>query len=116
MKRRVWVNVAIAVSAVAGLLGLLVGGLNIFTHWCGEDCGSTASRVSWGLAQVVAALLLLAGAYFAAKGNPNARWIWIAAVVASLLVYFWAWVIIVPVAVVIALGIYALWPTSKPVT
>ena len=116
MKRKMWVNVAIAVSAVTGVLGLLVGVLNIFTHWCGDDCGSTVSRVSWGLAQSVAALLLLAGAYFAAKGNPNARWIWIAAVVASLLVYFWAWVIIVPVAVVIALGIYSLWPTNKPVT
>ena len=116
MKNRVWVNAAIGVSAVAGLLGLLVGVLNIFTHWCGDDCGSTVSRVSWGLVQVVTALLLLAGAYFAAKGNPNARWIWIASVVASLLVYFWAWVIIIPVAVVISLGIYALWPTTKPVT
>lgn len=116
MKSRVWVKIAIAVSAVTGLLGLVVGVLNIFTRWCGADCGSTVSRVSWGLAQVAAALLLLAGAYFAAKDHPNARWVWIAAVVASLLVYFWAPIIILPVAVVIALGIYALWPTSKPVT
>jgi hypothetical protein len=64
----------------------------------------------------VAALLLLAGAYLAAIGHPNARWVWIVAVVGSLLVYFWAPIIIIPVAVLIALGVYALWPTSKPVT
>jgi len=116
VKSSVWVKVAIGASAVAGLLGLLVGSLNVFTHWCGDDCGSTVSRVSWGLVQVVAALLLLAGAYLAAKGNPNARWVWIVAVVVSLLAYFWAPIIIIPVAVLIALGVYALWPASKPVT
>ena len=78
MKSRAVVIVGVVASVLLGLLGLFVGIMNTFTHWCGEDCGSDASRIAFGLVQVVAALLLLAGAYLAARLKPNARWVWIA--------------------------------------
>jgi hypothetical protein len=110
LKSRAVVIVGVVASVLIGLLGLFVGIMNTFTHWCGEDCGSDASRITFGLIQVVAALLLLAGAYLAARLKPNARWVWIAAIVVSVPAYFWAWFILVPGLVLVALGVWALWP------
>ena len=73
MKSRAVVIVGVAASVLLGLLGLFVGIMNTFTHWCGEDCGSDASRITFGLIQVVAALLLLAGAYLAARLKPKCQ-------------------------------------------
>ena len=113
LKSRAVVIVGVVASVLLGLLGLFVGIMNTFTHWCGEDCGSDASRITFGLIQVVAALLLLTGAYLAARLKPNARWVWIAAIVVSIPAYFWAWFILVPGLVLVALGVWALWPKKS---
>ena len=113
LKSRAVVIVGVVASVLLGLLGLFVGIMNTFTHWCGEDCGSDASRITFGLIQVVAGLLLLAGAYLAARLKPNARWVWIAAIVVSVPAYFWAWFILVPGLVLVALGVWAIWPTKS---
>lgn len=113
MKSRIWLQLAIAAATVGGLLGLFVGVMNVFTTWCGEDCGSTASRVTWGFIQVVAALLLLGGAYLAVKGRPDARWVWIAAIVASIFAFFWAWLLLLLVVVFVGIGVYVLWPSRR---